>query len=910
MRSRVAIEVLGVIVMICLAFTPVPLVGAWDGNWTVLLRADHLYEDCFPIEPYVAAVGRQKLDSTKKLLRVYITASSQIVSMTSNLVESLLMAFPAHPTAVVLPQYASTATSPPNNTKSKSEMSLASCRRWTVNGSLDFWKNKFASQSDVLQAVRKQLTHSKQAYASPAGLTDTTSSPPPFPFSGLCIGIRKLKELPPATTEPLKAASKNMFALRKVRAPDATTTTTSNEHSIAPGKTAKFGSPDYYNFLEQKLRYFTRRIMSFTNTSSRVSPWALMIDADAQVFPGFFDMIGQKVLCPYVELQCEHSNYLGGCAGAVASMSASRKATMPKVDVFYQRESRRLVNTGVALVNMNSPGSLCVYHEAVRRMQRSLFGDQTAIQLVLKQRRGFCATRARQGVPASFRNQARDTFSLVRHDVHHQVFNKMHVNGNALNVTYLAAHHAHMAGSQKVYALKKVLSSVKAAVDTARLQHGATVHTGMFLDRMTTDTLCTGTQLSHCLSRVSDAPVQSMVCCVLRGNLFNLTASATPPPPSTAARTPPVAIGHAPSLALTNHSLLRPFPLITSLSKPQPKLEGNTPPPSESHPSSTQQTTEEARPVAAVEVEQPTTIVTPADANLLVKSSSYSPREPDTSETAVGDAITPPPTLVTIITTEETTRPSSDSATETERPSPTSTSTATSSTNVAEATGAVPTSLKLDNQGLIFGRRLLELDLTTADGGPAQPPGGPRQKKDRGADIVTTNSGKTVDEAVVSAPPSSCSPNDATCNDSSTTTTVAPKKPRRFKKSKALWTALPAIFIIITLTMFHYFVLNPTPPEDYTGVAPTSPRPHEDEERELQQPTPRSSSAPRHHRTSSGRNIGDGTAVIEMVPQLRSVSSQPHIISGDVTAGVNGLTPSNDSPAAPQQQQRSIRKLR
>ncbi|CUG91137.1 membrane-associated protein, putative [Bodo saltans] len=653
----------------CLQFTSI---DGWDGKWEILPRsernaASQHYDDCVPLAPHVLSSPtesspQEKISSRRKpLLRVYITTSPQIQSITANLVESLLTSFPAYyansPSEDVYEPSSSAAT------MTKQELTLSTCRRWTSNGSLEFWKQMFAS-------------HTTQ---SPPKEEEGAQHHPYFPFSGLCIGIQELNS---TSTN----AGGTTSQVQRTRTGEDGSPSSNN----GAGNTAKFGSAAYYDYLDQKLRYFTKRIAAFAASQVHVAPWALLLDADTQVFPGFFDMVAQKVLCPYAELQCQHTNYLDGCTG-VAAVIASRGKTSSdvklnspeRVDVFYQRESRRLVNTGLALVNMNSPGSLCLYYEALRRMQRSKYGDQTAIQFVLRQRRGYCASRVCPAVAAGGGVEellrAKSTiFPLVRYEVQQQVFHKLHVNGNVMNTTYIVAHHAHMAGAHKIHALQKGLHLVRTDADRAQRihhhRHGVTLHSGNFLHNHE-DAACpvaTAAVLSSlCHSNTARPTASVTACCVLHANqLSSFSASKE-------------VVDH--SLSVGRNTFSR---RLTELS-PQPS--GND------------------------------------------------------------DAIIPPPQLQT-------------------------------------RTGAKRTSLSND--------------VSAAKSGAAA-----------AADSCPTEN------------IASCQ-NNATDDSNNNNTTVAPsKKSRRLKKSKALWTALPAIIIIITLTIFHFFVLNPSPPEDYSGVAPAPPSP-------------------------------------------------------------------------------------
>lgn len=652
------VRLAALIALVYMALSSFQEVHGWHGNWTILQRPDrsNMYDDCLLMEPYLSSSGRaaQHADTKKNFLRVYITTSDQILTMTGNLVESLLMAFPVFPSYSMVMQSQQVhegASGTSSSAMDAPSMSRDSCRRWTLNGSLEYWNINFANHAGGFDSRRSHAQNNNNGGRS----SSDEVRPPAFPFNGLCIGVRLLT---PANR----------------RAP----TTPPGTPRDVVGNTAPFGSSSYYDFLEQKMKYFNQRIAEFSESPSVRSPWALLLDTDVQVFPGFFNVVAQKVVCPYLDLQCTHTNYQGGCS------ASTQRGGDGTVDVYYQRESRRLVNTGVALVNMKSSGVRCLYHEARLRLKKSQYGDQTAIQAVIRKRRGYCISKVlpRTDAPPPLR-QVGGNSTIAPTNLYvlkHQVFHRMHVNGNVLNTSFMVAHHAHMAGDHKYHALRKAFEAMKRQTGHARiaLHNGVSLHSGKFLRAESMQAYCGASQLSACPMDILRAPAFTMVCCVLQANHIHAATSLRSATPATA----------------------RPRATWFTFGRKIKQLE----------------------------------------------------------EASAVDA---PPAL----------QPRSQ-----------------------RDDGMV------DGNNNMVKRSLQPLDATSS---PT-------------SIVVERNNNNNSDRGGGGA---ECDGSD-TNSSSSGCASSTKKGGKRFKKSKALWTALPAIIIIITLTIFHFFILHPSPPEDYSGVAP------------------------------------------------------------------------------------------
>ncbi len=244
-----------------------------------------------------------------------------------------------------------------------------------------------------------------------------------------------------------------------------------DEGSAVPaGEMAEFGSAAYYAALRAKHAAFTAIIEKAQEVAEAGAPllaeeeepqgshtedsddthrrrrvrvallsWALFLDADTQVFPGWVEYISSLLRNSSVLAHCD-ANYGRSC-----DRITDRDA---EISVFFQRESRKLINTGVALVRLSSPAALCLYRSALASFRPVQYGDQTALQRVLSavaQQGGWCNTTTRGA------------------RLHHYVFHKLRVNAAVLSPALLVIHHAHMSGKFKAQHLLRTAARMNAS---------------------------------------------------------------------------------------------------------------------------------------------------------------------------------------------------------------------------------------------------------------------------------------------------------------------------------------------------------------------------------------------------------------------------------------------------------------
>ena len=291
------------------------------------------------------------------------------------------------------------------------------------------------------------------------------------------------------------------LGLRAVADPDGGGKTT-----LAAGQTAESHSNEYYFFLRRKLEFFLdvvdrharHRIAREPSSSGRggvsLLPHVLLLDADVQLFPGWDRMISWRLACANVS-----HNRDGRYAQAFPTdripttdqRGAPWKASVDlPVGAWFQRESGKLVNTGVILIDASMPGAACVMREAMKIFTPTSGGDQTAIQRVLRRSKGYCdETGGAQ--------PGRKRHLLFPHSV----FPRWSV-GAALTApaqTEVLIEHAHMSGKFKKSAMRRTLFRRMATPgeDPTRL------HSGCFL-----------AESSQCASNATYAGLAALV---LRG---------------------------------------------------------------------------------------------------------------------------------------------------------------------------------------------------------------------------------------------------------------------------------------------------------------------------------------------------------------------------------------------------------
>ena len=220
---------------------------------------------------------------------------------------------------------------------------------------------------------------------------------------------------------------------------------------------APFGSAEYYAVLKAKHEAFTNIIEQFDDIldvadrmvaaadrspemhSVRMLPWALLLDADTQVFRGWTSYIAGLLSNTSVAAHCD-SNFGHGC-------HPLRGSNDEHIGVFFQRESKKMINSGVVLADLRSSAVRCLYRSALRFYRPSQYGDQTSIQRVLSasnRRGGWCNVSLRTA------DDDWDRRKQVRGAVlRYYVFHRHRVNAALLVPTLLVIQHAHMSGKYK-----------------------------------------------------------------------------------------------------------------------------------------------------------------------------------------------------------------------------------------------------------------------------------------------------------------------------------------------------------------------------------------------------------------------------------------------------------------------------
>ena len=357
-------------------------------------------------------------------------------------------------------------------------------------------------------------------------------------FDGVCIGLHSTS---PAPTEDGSA-------------PETTITTKTAHQSSLTSSThmAAFGSPAYYAALKAKHAVFTdiidqsqktrqqqhrtaaadedpavaeieviwttpehvpgsssshsERVLMETRAKGTVSllPWALFLDADTQVYKGWAAYVSSLLHNTSVMAHCG-ANYGPRC-DARGGIGQGEGAEGANVSIFFQRESRKHINTGVVLLRLTCPAVQCLYRQALTLFKPEAYGDQTALQRVLKDIRkhhGRCSmqsttttnsrnnnsqtrtggaaagddddTRARKKRQVMMKtDEALEQLVQAPRDgtmprLHQYVFHRLRVNAAILDPGQLVIQHAHMSGMFKAKHLLQSAVWMNASISGAFL---------------------------------------------------------------------------------------------------------------------------------------------------------------------------------------------------------------------------------------------------------------------------------------------------------------------------------------------------------------------------------------------------------------------------------------------------------
>jgi hypothetical protein len=350
------------------------------------------------------------------------------------------------------------------------------------------------------------------------------------------------------------------------------------------------GRAAFFEALQTKMRLVTDMVLQAHRGGSRV--WCdpnsrslncvvlldriVFMDADTQVFPGWFDALVAPLLLLSnasaipPQLSPPARKHEGGrvtnVSDAVRSLDAAVRgavmrrsaqacvagARIPLVPLYFQRERRGsprdLVNTGVMLINAGAPGVVAVFLEANATFEPRKFGDQTAVQRVLRrwidsgndkrliakwgqllmqeEREGanllnicdpavrgqlgwddaVCGATAEGECPASALSRGVDYAVLSKHTVN---------AGTAeWQLRRLLIHHAHMGGGFKRDHLRKVLKALSTGpADLAEILNGSATTAAERVRHLCSDcSTLTGRMhagchgLGYCISRAGAMP--------------------------------------------------------------------------------------------------------------------------------------------------------------------------------------------------------------------------------------------------------------------------------------------------------------------------------------------------------------------------------------------------------------------
>jgi hypothetical protein len=230
-----------------------------------------------------------------------------------------------------------------------------------------------------------------------------------------------------------------------------------------PGGEANFATKNYYGVLRQKLDRYTRAITLANSLSDddRILPIVVFLDADVQVFPSWFE-----------EVVCRTAGLLNSSIESVLATQAQAPRLPPNGDselgldyrpghaIYFQRESRKKLNSGVIIAHARNPAVLELFHRANASYIAKGFGDQTALQRTLnrmKRSTDSCTQAPGRRCTLSF-----------------GVLDKRLVNAGIADFQRLPllVHHSHMSGKFK-------RENLNAVLDARRGEKG--VHSGFFL---------------------------------------------------------------------------------------------------------------------------------------------------------------------------------------------------------------------------------------------------------------------------------------------------------------------------------------------------------------------------------------------------------------------------------------------
>ena len=224
---------------------------------------------------------------------------------------------------------------------------------------------------------------------------------------------------------------------------------------------ATFGSNDYYGLLRKKLsrtRDVIRRAAlagrGEAHAGGRVLPIVAFLDADSQVFSGWFE----RVILPSSGLRTwptaivRHAMMEGVALSTSLALSPGDD-TRPGHAMYFQRESRKRLNSGVMIVHALHPDVPRVFDAAEAAFRPKAYGDQTALQIAVarfRRKRDRCPTLSAAAVTVAGTN--------ANCGLSYGMLNKSLVNAGLAEFQRdtVLIHHAHMSGRFKRENLRAV----------------------------------------------------------------------------------------------------------------------------------------------------------------------------------------------------------------------------------------------------------------------------------------------------------------------------------------------------------------------------------------------------------------------------------------------------------------------
>ena len=278
--------------------------------------------------------------------------------------------------------------------------------------------------------------------------------------------------------------------------------------SLVNQEEATFGGGAYYRVLREKLTSMTNVVDTASSFGRPMLQAVVFLDADVQVFAGWFSevvrMSGLSSMSPDdVASRQQQARVL-----AKVPDSALGLDTRPGHGVYFQRESRKKLNSGVIFAHAINPSVRQGFLLANVSFMPRDYGDQTALQRAvnkIRRKNSACEDRPEEVCGLSV-----------------GMFNKSKVNAAVVDFQRgsVLIHHAHMSGRYKRQSLRLALKS--------KWNRTASLHSGRYLGVELVLPRCTPLRMDF--SGTAPAAVEIVIAGILKSRPCPSVLSLGKPP--------------------------------------------------------------------------------------------------------------------------------------------------------------------------------------------------------------------------------------------------------------------------------------------------------------------------------------------------------------------------------------------